>query len=94
MAKRINKDSVAEIVKDIVPGKFQLGNTEEILHISKGWTIHIKKRILDDDFVEYLYTAYDTYAQNLKCFPHLQPGLRGVHMGYYYPSENTLHILC
>ena len=54
---------------------------EVAIDLMDDWTLHIKKNILDDTFEEYRYFA-------------TRDGIKKLHIGYYYPSEDTLHVLC
>jgi hypothetical protein len=85
------KKSIAELVRIHAS---EMMNGELRLDIDKDWVLYIKKNILDDVLVEYRYEAFNKNASMRPNFPFLQPGDKGVHMGYYYPSEDTLHILC
>lgn len=55
-------------------------DAEVVIDLMDDWTLHIKKNILDDTFEEYRYFA-------------TRDGVKKLHMGYYYPEEDKLHIV-
>lgn len=92
MVKSYSKKEIANFVKKYVDTTHI--DVEARVELLDGWTLDIKKNILDDTFEEYRYTAFSQSASMLIHFPFLTPGDKGVRMGYYYPSEDTLHALC
>lgn len=74
------KKYVAEFVQLYVR-QTMVYDTEVVIALEDDWTLHIKKNILDNTFEEYIYYA-------------TRDGVKKLHRGYYYPSEDTLHILC
>lgn len=72
------KKYVAEFVQLYVRQNY---DAEVVIALMDDWTLHIKKNILDDTFEEYIYYA-------------TRDGIKKLHMGYYYPSEDTLHVIC
>jgi len=74
------KEEIADIVQMYVKGK-RVADTEIVVELLDDWTLHIKKNILDGVFEEYIYYA-------------TRDGVKKLRRGYYYPSEDTLHILC
>lgn len=79
MVYQYGKKEIANFVKRYVD-QTRI-DVEANIDLLDDWTLHIKKNILDNTFEEYIYYA-------------TRDGVKKLRRGYYYPSEDVLHILC
>ena len=80
MVVKYSKTYIAEFVQLYVR-QTMIYDDEVVVELLDDWTLHIKKNILDGVFEEYIYYA-------------TRDGVKKLHRGYYYPDDDTLHILC